>query len=158
MQSRRIARGSPESIYISVRNCGSVSLEVGHHAMFAYHSSSFGDGVNVCTYSSTADMGLWQMAGVVSRYPIPSGAKGLVQVYGHHNSISCSAPAGGVGDWTAAQVSVISPMTTTSGMNTLVTQGAWATYPGGVIRLVDSSNADGETTGTGYWPGFIRML
>ena len=66
MQSRRISKGSPECVYVSVRNAGVNTLSVGHHAMYAFQSSTYADGVNVCTYGATGTPVLWQLAGFIS--------------------------------------------------------------------------------------------
>ena len=158
MQTRRISRGSPECLYVSVRNCGAATLYVGHHAIFAFHVETFADGVNVCTYGSGSPA-VWQLAGIVSKYPIPPGAWGCVQIHGYHGGISCLTPPAGLTNWASVATMVISPVTTatTPGWNTITTQSGWVAVAGGVIRLVGRRNTAGSTDSAGFWPGFIRL-
>jgi hypothetical protein len=160
MWTRRISRGSPERMYLTVRNCGSTTVQVGSGAFFAFHSTTYNDGYNVCLNDATA-ITQWQLAGVCARYPIAPGGNGVVIAFGQVDSIYVTGFATNYTNWAAICSKILIAYTPIPGYFTIATAGSLAADALCCLRPTETKII-GDTTGgvstSGYVRGFIRAL
>lgn len=86
MLSRVINRGSPDRVFVVVRNSTANNMTVGHGVIFDYVNTTQQDGFNVA-FLTEATSCMHFFAGIVVNKPIPAYSHGLVQCYGHCDTI-----------------------------------------------------------------------
>lgn len=87
MLFRQVSRGSPEKVFVAVRNCCGTTLNVGMAPIFDYISSEYQDGVNVTLRDVGNYRAIGLVAGIVATHDIEPGEFGMCQCYGHVDSM-----------------------------------------------------------------------
>jgi hypothetical protein len=82
---RQILSGSPDRVFLSVKNASATTMTIGRGVVFDYYNSTQQDGYNVTWRTTTHHLGL--LAGVVVHHGIQPGGYGLVQCFGHVDTI-----------------------------------------------------------------------
>lgn len=85
MLMRQISRGSPEKIFVVVKNNSGVSMDIGMAAVFDYILTAQQDGYNATIRTSNDPPAM--LAGIVCSHDIGIGKYGVAQCYGHVDSV-----------------------------------------------------------------------
>jgi len=89
---RQILSGSPDRVFLSVKNASATTMTIGRGVVFDYYSTSTGqDGYNATWRANETSNHLGMLAGIVVHHNIQPGKYGLVQAYGHVDSIYISS-------------------------------------------------------------------
>ena len=86
MIARSIVRGSPDRNFIVVKNASATTMTIGRGVVFDYYNTTQQDGYNV-TWRANATHHLGMLAGIVVHHAIQPSEYGLVQNFGHVDSI-----------------------------------------------------------------------
>jgi len=92
MLARQILSGSPDRVFLAVKNASATAMSVGRGVVFDYYNTTQQDGYNV-TWRVNATHHLGMLAGVVVHHTIASSGFGLVQCFGHVDAIAFSGAA-----------------------------------------------------------------